>query len=219
MDGYRLISTIYDAALEPFNAPLRTVARRTCPVQAGAVVLDVGCGTGAALAEYARDGARTIGVDPSQAMLDRARQRLGPEADLRRITGERLPVADRCADLVLISLVLHGLPRAEAIGVLHEAARCLAPGGRILITDFGASGLRFPRGHATRALTAVAEILAGPGHARNSLGYLRSGGLTTLLGEAGLVASTQRRTAGGNVTIVVAVPGTPSTGTAPTLSA
>jgi len=47
------------------------------------VVLDIGCGTGATLAEYEAVGCRGIGADPSPAMLGRARDRLGPEADGR----------------------------------------------------------------------------------------------------------------------------------------
>jgi SAM-dependent methyltransferase len=47
------------------------------------VVLDIGCGTGATRAEYEAVGCRGIGADPSPAMLGRARDRLGPEADGR----------------------------------------------------------------------------------------------------------------------------------------
>ncbi len=40
----------------------------------------------------------------------------------------------------------------------------LATNGRIPVTDFGAGGLRFPRGWVTRGFTTEAEILAGPDH-------------------------------------------------------
>lgn len=206
MDAYALIARLYDVAIEPFNAPMRAVARSVHPVPAGSVVLDVGCGTGAGLAEYARDGCAVIGADPSPAMLDQAREKLGPQADLRLITSPTLPVDDACADLVVISLVLHGLPREEAAGVLREARRALAPGGRMLITDFGTDGLRFPRGHAIRGLTAVAEVVAGPRHARASLAYLRAGGVAPLLADAGLVALVHRPSAAGSMSIVVAGP-------------
>ena len=209
-DGYGLCSRFYDRALEPMNAPLRRVAHRMCPPQPGWTVLDIGCGTGAALAEYAAAGCAVIGVDPSPAMIAAARQRLGPEADLRLADGPRLPVEDGCADLVLISLVLHSIPRADAVALLTEAGRALAPAGRVLVTDFGTAGLRFPRGWATRGFTVVAEVLSGPTHAGNAVGYLRHRGLGPLVADAGLTIHAQRPSAGGNITL--ALLGTPDDG-------
>lgn len=202
-DGYGLCSRFYDRALEPMNAPLRQVAHRMCPPGAGWTVLDIGCGTGAALAEYAAAGCAVIGVDTSPAMIDAARRRLGPEADVRLATGPSLPVEDGCADLVLISLVLHSITRADAVALLTEAARALAPDGRVLVTDFGTAGLRFPRGWATRGFTVIAEVLSGPTHAGNAVGYLRHGGLGSLVAEAGLTLHAQRPSAGGNITLAV----------------
>ena len=49
-------------------------------------VLDVCCGTGLMTAELADLGYRVAGVDASQAMLDRARRLLGPDAVLVRAT-------------------------------------------------------------------------------------------------------------------------------------
>ncbi len=144
-----------------------------------------------------------IGVDTSPAMVAAARQRLGEDADLRLSDGARLPVADGSADLVLISLVLHSIPRVDAVGLLREAARALAPGGRVLVTDFGSGRLRFPRGWWTRAVTAVAELLAGREHAAHALAYVRQGGLPTLVAEAGLTMRMQRPTAGGNITLAI----------------
>jgi SAM-dependent methyltransferase len=202
-DGYGLRSRYYDRLLEPLNAPLRRVAHRMCPPQSGWTVLDIGCGTGAALAEFAAAGCAVVGVDTSPAMIDAARRRLGSDAELRLADGPSLPVADGCADLVLISLVLHSIPRADAVALLTEAGRALAPTGRILVTDFGTAGLRFPRGWATRGFTVVAEVVAGPTHAGNAVGYLRHGGLGPLVADAGLTIHAQRPSAGGNITLAV----------------
>ena len=208
MGGYGLISRFYDRALEPLNAPLRRVAHRMYPPDPGWTVLDVGCGTGAGLAEYAAAGCSVIGVDTSPAMIAAARQRLGPDADLRLADGPRLPIRDGCADLVLISLVLHSVPRADAGALLREAGRALTPEGRVLVTDFGTNGLRFPRGWATRGLTVVAEVLAGPTHAGHAVAYLRAGGLGPLVEAAGLTIHAQRQSAGGNITLaLLATPG------------
>ncbi len=204
MDSYGLLSTGYDLVLEPLNAPLRRAAQRLCPAQPGWVVVDVGCGTGAGLAEYAAQRCTVIGLDPSPAMVSQARRRLGPDADVRRITGPTLPVEDACADLAVVSLVLHSVPRSTALELLDEVVRVLAPGGRVLVTDFGTGRLRFPRGHLTRAMTGLFEVVAGPQHARSCVDYLRSGGLPPLLAQAGLRPTATRPTAGGHVTITVA---------------
>jgi ubiquinone/menaquinone biosynthesis C-methylase UbiE len=205
-DAYALQARFYDAVVEPLNAPLRAAARRLCPPQPGWTVLDAGCGTGVALAEYAALGCSVIGVDPSPAMIAQARLRLGDGADLRLIDGPRWPVDDASVDLVLVSLVLHSVPRADAVGILREAARVLGSDGRVLVTDFGTSGLRFPRGWVGRGITAVAELAAGPRHAAHSWDFLRHGGLPALVDEAGLETQQVRPTAGGAITIAVLAP-------------
>ena len=45
-----------------------------------------------------------------------------------------LPLADATADTVILHQVLHFIPAPEA--AIAEAARLLAPGGRVLIADF-----------------------------------------------------------------------------------
>ena len=201
-DPYRLQSLVYDRVIDPLNAPLRALARRIAPPTPGEVVLDVGCGTGTALEEYRDAGCRVLGADPSPAMLEQARARLGDEADLRLMTDDRVPFEDGCADRVLVSLVLHSIPRAEASALLDEVTRVLSTDGRALIIDFGTGPLRFPRGHATRALIAVAELAAGPRHARNAITYLRSGGLEGLRPD-GLTSVQTKPTAGGSIVIGV----------------
>jgi ubiquinone/menaquinone biosynthesis C-methylase UbiE len=206
MDPYAWQSKVYDLVLEPMNAPIRQIVQRTWPLAPGTVVVDIACGTGTALEEYRAAGCTVIGTDVSAAMLAQARDRLGSDADLRLITGPRVPVDDGVADGVLVSLVLHSLDRDDARHLLAEAARITAPGGRIIVTDFGAGQLRFPRGQLTRGLTAVAEAAAGPTHARHCLAFLKAGGLPSLAEEAGLTIDSSRPTAGGNITLAVLMP-------------
>jgi ubiquinone/menaquinone biosynthesis C-methylase UbiE len=205
-DAYAIRAHLYDRFLEPQLEPVRRAADRLFPVQPGWVVLDVGCGTGTALAELAQAGCHVIGTDTSSAMIGVARDRLGPEADLRLGDGTTLPVADASVDLVRISLVLHSVDRGTAVALLRESARALVPGGAVLVIDFGTDGLRFPRGHLTRGFTALAEVAAGPSHAGHAVSYLRGGGLRGLLAEAGLEVRAHRPTAGGNLTVAVVGP-------------
>lgn len=100
---------------------------------AGKRILDAGCGAGP-LSEVLRDrGAIMSGFDLSAGMLELARRRLGPEADLRVADlAEPLPYTDNAFDDVIASLVLHYL---EDWGPsLTELKRILKPGGRLLIS-------------------------------------------------------------------------------------
>lgn len=66
----------------------------------GERLLDVGCGTGDHLALFRAKGCAVSGIDPSPAMLARAREKLGPHADLRLGTAEELPFSDNEFDVV-----------------------------------------------------------------------------------------------------------------------
>ena len=77
-------------------------------VAAGESALDVGCGTGALVAELgARLGPEHVaGVDPSESFLARARAAV-PAADLRRASAEDLPFDDGTFDLAMSQLVVN----------------------------------------------------------------------------------------------------------------
>jgi SAM-dependent methyltransferase len=99
------------------------------------LIVDVGCGTGRfthPLAE--RFGARVIGIDPSERMLQAARVKVsGGRVEFRRAPAERLPLEDGCADLVFMSMVLHHLPDVPAAA--RECRRVLRQGGRLCIRN------------------------------------------------------------------------------------
>jgi ArsR family transcriptional regulator len=99
------------------------------------VVGDLGCGTGVLAATMAPHVERVVAVDGNADMLAIAAQRLGgnPSVELREGRLEQLPVADGELDAAVLFLVLHYV--ADPAVVLAEAARVLAPGGRLLIVD------------------------------------------------------------------------------------
>ncbi|ANN17740.1 methyltransferase [Amycolatopsis orientalis] len=98
----------------------------------GRRILDAGCGAGP-LFEALRDrGALMTGFDASTKMVELARKRLGPDADLRVADlAEPLPYPDGAFDDVIAALVLHYLEDWSA--PLAEIRRVLKPGGRLIM--------------------------------------------------------------------------------------
>jgi ubiquinone/menaquinone biosynthesis C-methylase UbiE len=99
-------------------------------------LVDIGTGTGRMIELFGPSATHTIGIDRSPEMLRLARAKLDGQraCELRQGDIAALPLADGCADTVILHQVLHFIPAPEA--ALAEAARLLAPGGRLLIADF-----------------------------------------------------------------------------------
>lgn len=93
----------------------------------GAAILDVGCGTGIASEPFARNGFPVTGVDPSDAMIEAASQRLA-HATFVKGEAEALPFPDERFDVVISAQSFHWLDRVRA---LAEAYRVLRRGGMI----------------------------------------------------------------------------------------
>lgn len=93
-------------------------------------VLDIGCGTGRAAAALAERGSRVWGVEPEPEMAALARERL---STVKLAPAERLPFKDGWFDRALMWLVVHLVDRPRAFA---EAARVLAPEGRLAIATF-----------------------------------------------------------------------------------
>ena len=117
-----------------FGEGVRNAAMRAAGIAPGSLVADVGTGTGF-LAEAALDaGARVIGVDVSDAMLEQARSRFAGRAfDARKGEVDALPLETAEADAVLANMVLHHAP--EPARAIREMSRVLKPSGTLVITD------------------------------------------------------------------------------------
>lgn len=97
----------------------------------GECVLEIGCGTGCDLLQFARNGALATGVDITPRHLDLARQRVGDLATVVRGDGRNLPFPDASFDYVYSHGVLHHSD--EPRQVVQEIFRVLRPGGRFNI--------------------------------------------------------------------------------------
>ena len=99
-------------------------------------LIDIGTGTGRMLELFAPRAETALGIDRSSEMLRLARAKLAGAAntELRQADLYALPMVDDAADLAIIHHVLHFAQQPGA--AIAEAARVLAPGGRVLIADF-----------------------------------------------------------------------------------
>jgi len=102
-------------------------------------VLELGVGTGRLAIPLARAGCAVVGIDSSEAMLERCRAKasdLGAERAIRLILGDMVEAQpDRPFDAVLIAYnTVFSLPSAERQQVLFESvARRLTDGGTFII--------------------------------------------------------------------------------------
>jgi ArsR family transcriptional regulator len=168
-------------------------------------LVDLGAGTGRMLTLLGDRAKAAVGLDLSRQMLNIARGNVAAAGlgacELRHgdILGTGL--ADGAADLVVVHQVLHYL--GEPAAAVSEAARLVAPDGRLLIVDFAPHDLEFLRAeHRHRRLGFFDDEMdrwltaAGLGDIETlSLPPPASGGLTVKIWSARRQAARIRRIA------------------------
>jgi SAM-dependent methyltransferase len=96
----------------------------------GSVTLDLGCGEGRLARALTARGHHVVGVDGSPTLVGLAATHdeptLGSVADLAA-----LPIRDEVADVAVACMSLHDVDDLD--GAVREAARVLAPGGRLSV--------------------------------------------------------------------------------------
>jgi ubiquinone/menaquinone biosynthesis C-methylase UbiE len=147
------------------------------------VVVDVGCGTGslALRLRHVRPEARIVGVDPDPDVLAVARRKAdaaGVALEWRVGMGDALEavVGAGSAGVVVSSLVLHQCPMAMKRAVLASMHTVLAPGGRLVIADYG-----WQRTRAMRLAFRVVQLADGAASTQPNA----DGALPGLITEAG----------------------------------
>jgi ubiquinone/menaquinone biosynthesis C-methylase UbiE len=151
----------------------------------GDVVVDVGCGTGslALLLAAVEPYAQVIGVDPDPQTLALAQAKAetaGTAVRWRVGGGESLTdvldAGSACA--VVSSLVLHQCPVTVKRMILASMFTVLAPGGKLVITDYG-------RQRSALMRLAFRSVQLADGRADTQLNA--DGGLPGLMTAAGFV--------------------------------
>ena len=132
------------------------------PVQGGRTVLDLGCGIGDQAAELAARGARVIGVDLNEELLDVARSRRLADAEFRSADLRALPDLGPPAEGIWSSFSAAYFP--DLAPVLAGWKQHLRPGGWIAVTEvddlFGHQPLG-PRARSALETYAAESLAAG----------------------------------------------------------
>lgn len=109
-------------------AELADLLGRLAQVQRPGLVVDLGCGTGLSTRYWGDKANRVIGVDPTESMLNQARQHPATQPSISYRTGfaHATGLAAGEADIVTCSQSLHWM---DPMPTFAEAARILRPGG------------------------------------------------------------------------------------------
>lgn len=202
-DAYRRWASWYDRLFEPMNAGLRKLGLKLYPPRKGMSVLDVGCGTGIHLEYYQKAGCEVYGIDPSEAMLEAAHDRLGEDADFHHGSATEMPYPDGKFDLATCMLALHEMDPDIRSAVVEEMKRVIKSEGRILWIDFHTGPISGIKGWLTQAFIFLSEMAAGREHFKNSRQYLRTGGLRNLISEHKMEVEKEVIVGGGNMALYV----------------
>jgi SAM-dependent methyltransferase len=116
---------------------LQTAALAALALSGDDVLLDLGCGTGAAVRQAAPTVRRAVGFDLSPAMIAEARSLAADIANVEFREGDvsgPLPFSDAQFTALVCTTAFHHFPRP--LDTIAETFRVLAPRGRLVIADF-----------------------------------------------------------------------------------
>lgn len=116
----------------------------------------------------------------SEAMLEQARKKLGPESDLHLTEASSMPFGDGEFDIIIMSTVLHEMNEKVRNMVISESIRVLKNEGRLLWIDFHIGPYKPLKGWLQKLVILLAEISAGSEHFRNYRDFMARKGLAPL---------------------------------------
>jgi trans-aconitate 2-methyltransferase len=126
-------------------------------------VLDAGCGSGRVTEDLVRrlPRGRVIAVDASEGMVEKARERLGPDADVRVADLAQLELGER-VDAIFSNAVFHWIPDHDQLFARLHAT--LGSGGRLVAQCGG-------RGNVASLVRVLIDVAAQERFARHFAGF------------------------------------------------
>ena len=173
---------LVDPILKNFRASLPEL----CGMKKGQKVLDVCCGTGAQVFEYAKFGLFASGLDLDPKMLAMSSRYTGniANSNFNLVLGdaEHMPFSAAFFDFVSISLAIHDKNPKQQDAVIAEMKRVVKSTGKLVFLDYSQ-----PLPHTLTALAVRGiEWIAGGSHSQNFKQYYKSQGLKTVLERGNL---------------------------------
>ncbi len=121
-----------------YDKVLDTVAE-LANLASGKRVLDIGTGTGNLALRCLAYGVEVIGLDPSELMLSKAREkvRCNPRAEFHQVDEPflRIPYPESSFDTVISTYAYHHIPHRLRTDSVREMVRVLKPDGRWVLGD------------------------------------------------------------------------------------
>lgn len=148
----------YDAVSDPqFEWGMEVLER--LELRGDEVVIDAGCGSGRVTAELVErlPNGRVIAVDGSEAMIVKAKERLGDRADYLVSDLVELQL-DEPVDLVFSTATLHWIQDHDRL--FRQLRGALKPGGRLVAQCGG-------HGNVARHTKAIAAVAADPNYGQH----------------------------------------------------
>jgi malonyl-CoA O-methyltransferase len=176
VEGHRLWAPNYDADVNALLALEQRVLQPHLDNLNGKFVVDVGCGTGRWMVLAQAAGATVAGLDLTAEMLAAAAAKPALQGKLACSDAQRLPVADRTADLTLCSFCISYV--SDLPGVFAELGRITRPGGRIIVSDIHPAACAAGWKRTFRNAGRLYEMELDRQRNRNPLGAGLQAGLT-----------------------------------------
>jgi len=133
----KILPLLIDSAC---SQPPMTNLRSRYVSQAVGKVLEVGIGSGLNLSHYGCAVESITGVDPAEALTQKARQRadrIRADVAVIGVSGESIPVRSETFDTVVCTWTLCSIPDPQA--AIAEMYRALKPDGKLIFVEHGQS--------------------------------------------------------------------------------